>query len=145
MVKITKDQYFQYIAEKSNTLLYEPPNRIINVYSEIISFQLTHTYILEETASVEYLNDLFLRINKLIIYVEFRLSLEVTPIYMYNPMTRTEIVNEFIPYIYFDDECIPEYRALHYKLIRFSDIVAGITNSIVLFNEQLIVHSPILA
>jgi len=136
MVKITVVQYFQYIAEKSNLILSSPPSTIMSLYSDIIQFQLTHLYILEETATLEYLNDLFLRVNKIIIYVEFRLSIEDTPIYIYNPMSRVEILNEFIPFIYFDEECIDEYRNIHSKLLRFSQVITLVSNAIQSFNEQ---------
>ena len=136
MVRITVVQYFQYIAEKSNLILVSPPCTIMSLYSDIIQFQLTHSYILEETATMEYLNDLFLRVNKIIIYVEFRLSIEETPIYIYNPMTRIEILNEFIPFIYFDDECINEYRIIHTKLLRFSRVITSVSDAIQSFNEQ---------
>lgn len=136
MVKITQTQYFQYIAFKSNMILIEPPTKIMDIYSDIIQFQLNHVYILEETASLEYLNDLFLRINKIIIYIESQLSIEETPIYIYNPMTRAEIVNEFVPYIYFDEHCIPTFRNIRSKLIRLSEVITRITIGISTINEQ---------
>ena len=137
MVKITQTQYFQYIAFKSNMILVEPPTKIMEIYSDIIQFQLNHVYILEETASLEYLNDLFLRINKIIIYIEFQLSIEETPIYVFNPMTRTEIINEFIPYIHFDEDCIPDYQITLSKLRMLSNIITRITIGISTINEQI--------
>jgi len=117
MVKISQSHYFEYISDMSNMLPYIPSCKVIEYYSDMIQFQITHSYILEELTSVDYLIDLMIRLNKIIIYVEYRLNIQETPICIYNSMSYTEIINEFIPYVYFDESHIQEYTIIRSKLL----------------------------
>ena len=123
MVKISQTHYFEYISDMSNMLPYIPSSKVMEYYSDMIQFQLNHSYILEELTSVDYLIDSLIRLNKIIIYVEYRLNIQETPICIYNTMSYDEIINEFIPYIYFHESHTQEYTLLRSKLLNIIQII----------------------
>ena len=136
MVKISQTQYFQYITDMSNLLPYIESQRVMAHYSDMVQFQINHSYILEESVSLDYLIDLLVRINKIIIYVEYRLSIQETDVCIYNTMTRMEIINEFIPYIYFDENYIQEYQLIYSKLLTIIQIISNSIQRINSSSEQ---------